>query len=124
MTRTAVVTGSSSGIGAATKRALEADGFSVFGIDLHGTDLDADLGTPNGRALAIAQAMDFCGGTLDALVPCAGLSGLPDRPGSLLASINYFGTVDLIVGLKAALQASGAASVVAISSNSTTIQPG
>ncbi len=124
MTRTAVVTGSSSGIGAATKRALEADGFSVFGIDLHGADLDADLGTTEGRARAISHALEFCDGTLDALIPCAGLSGLPDRPGSLLASINYFGTVDLILGLKAALQASGAASVVAISSNSTTIQPG
>ena len=52
---------------------------------------------------------------------CAGLAGLPGRAGSLLASVNYFGTVDLLEGLRPLLSAGGSA--VAISSNSTTVQP-
>jgi NAD(P)-dependent dehydrogenase (short-subunit alcohol dehydrogenase family) len=40
-----------------------------------------------------------------------------------LVSVNYFGTVDVIEGLRAQLVAGGG-SVVAISSNSTTCQPG
>jgi NAD(P)-dependent dehydrogenase (short-subunit alcohol dehydrogenase family) len=54
-------------------------------------------------------------------VTCAGLAGLPGRAGSLLASVNYFGTVDLLEGLRPLLSAGGSA--VAISSNSTTVQP-
>jgi NAD(P)-dependent dehydrogenase (short-subunit alcohol dehydrogenase family) len=54
-------------------------------------------------------------------VTCAGLAGLPGRAGSLLASVNYFGTVDLLEGLRPLLGPGGSA--VAISSNSTTVQP-
>jgi NAD(P)-dependent dehydrogenase (short-subunit alcohol dehydrogenase family) len=55
-------------------------------------------------------------------VTCAGLAGAPDRAGSLLAAVNYFGTVDVLNGLRPFLAPGGAA--VAISSNSTTVQPG
>ncbi len=46
---------------------------------------------------------------------------MPGRAGSLLAAVNYFGTVEVIEGLRPLLSAGGAA--VAISSNSTTVQP-
>jgi NAD(P)-dependent dehydrogenase (short-subunit alcohol dehydrogenase family) len=59
---------------------------------------------------------------LTAIVTCAGLAAMPGRPGSLLASVNYFGTVELLGGLRPLLAPGGAA--VAISSNSTTVQPG
>jgi NAD(P)-dependent dehydrogenase (short-subunit alcohol dehydrogenase family) len=95
----------------------------VIGVDLAGSDVDADLGTADGRALAIVAIVEHCGGELAGLVPCAGIAGLPGRPGSLLISVNYFGTVELITGLRDALVAAGG-SVVAISSNSTTCQPG
>ena len=52
---------------------------------------------------------------------CAGLAALPGRAGSLLASVNYFGTVDVLEGLRPLLSRGGSA--VAISSNSTTVQP-
>lgn len=52
---------------------------------------------------------------------CAGLAGMPGRAGSLLAAVNYFGTVEVLEGLRPHLSAGGAA--VAISSNSTTVQP-
>ena len=55
---------------------------------------------PDGRREAIEQIQEQSEGVLDALVPCAGLSGLPNRPGSLLVSLNYFGTIELLEGLR------------------------
>ncbi len=124
MTKKVVISGSASGIGAATAARLSRDGFSVFGIDRAGADCNVDLGTKAGRDSAVAAALAFSDGALDALVPCAGISGLPDRPGSLVASVNYFGTISLIEGLRGVLAAATSSSVVAISSNSTTTQPG
>ena len=123
MSRTYAVTGSASGIGAAIRERLVADGHRVIGVDRVDADVVADLSTADGRADAIAGVADACGGELAGLVTCAGLAGLPNRPGSLLVSVNYFGTVEMIGGLRDQLTA-GAGSVVAISSNSTTCQPG
>ena len=57
------------------------------------------------------------------MVTCAGVAGAPGRPGSLLAAVNYFGTVALLEGLRPHLVRSASPAAVAISSNSTTIQP-
>jgi NAD(P)-dependent dehydrogenase (short-subunit alcohol dehydrogenase family) len=122
--RTIAITGAASGIGAATSERLKSEGHRVIGVDLHKSDITADLSTPEGRSAAIDQILEQCGGTLDGLVPCAGLSGLPDRPGSLLVSLNYFGSIELIDGLRGALARSEAASVVGLCSNSTTTAPG
>jgi NAD(P)-dependent dehydrogenase (short-subunit alcohol dehydrogenase family) len=81
----------------------------------------ADLGTTEGRANAIAGISDASRGALAGVVTCAGLAGAPGRPGSLLASVNYFGTIELLSALRPLLQPGGGA--VAISSNSTTVQP-
>lgn len=86
-------------------------------------DVVADLGTVDGRAAAVAAVMDRAGDGLAGVVTCAGLAGLPGRPASTLVSVNYFGTIRLIEGVRDALGA-GRGSVVAISSNSTTCQPG
>src|SRR5690606_31346653 len=51
-------------------------------------------------------------------------SGLTHIPGSLLVSVNYFGTVALLDGLRPLLAAGDRPAAVAISSNSTTVQPG
>ncbi len=85
-------------------------------------DVVADLGTAEGRARAVAEASERCEGALAGVVTCAGLAGAPSRAGSLLAAVNYFGTVDVLEGLRPHLTPGGAA--VAISSNSTTVQPG
>jgi NADP-dependent 3-hydroxy acid dehydrogenase YdfG len=50
------ITGSASGIGAAIRRRLEKDGARVIGIDLRDAEIVADLGTPAGRAAAVAGA--------------------------------------------------------------------
>ncbi len=82
----------------------------------------ADLGTAEGRSAAVADVGGRCAGELAGVVTCAGLAGAPDRAGSLLAAVNYFGTVDVLNGLRPLLAPGGGA--VAISSNSTTVQPG
>lgn len=121
--RTIVVTGSASGMGAATRARLEAAGERVIGVDLRDADITADLGTAEGRAAAIAGVEEASGGVIDGLVTWAGLPGLTERPGSLLVSVNYFGTVVLLDGLRPLLAKGDRPAAVAISSNSTTIQP-
>ena len=122
--RTVVVTGSASGMGAATKARLEAGGQRVIGIDLGEADIVADLGTVDGRAAAIEAVTDRCDGAIDGLVTWAGLAGLTDRRGSLVVSVNYFGTIALLEGLRPLLAEGDRPAAIAISSNSTTIQPG
>jgi NAD(P)-dependent dehydrogenase (short-subunit alcohol dehydrogenase family) len=123
---TYVVTGSASGMGAATKQRLEADGHEVFGIDVHDATATFDLGTADGRTNAIEAIFQYADGAIDGLVTFAGLAGTSTRPGSTVASVNYFGTVALLEGLRPALEAARdkAPAAVAISSNSSTVQPG
>ena len=125
--RTIVVTGSASGMGAATATRLVAAGHRVIGVDLRHATVVADLGTVDGRAEAVAQIAELAGGTdgaIDGVVTWAGLAGLTDRPGSLLAAVNYFGTVAVLEGLRPLLARGERPAAVAISSNSTLIQPG
>jgi NAD(P)-dependent dehydrogenase (short-subunit alcohol dehydrogenase family) len=122
--RVVVVTGSASGMGAATKARLEADGQRVIGVDLRDADVVADLGSGAGRQAAIDAVHDQAGGALDGLVTWAGIPGLTETPGSLLASVNYFGSVALLDGLRPLLARGERPAAVAISSNSTTCQPG
>ncbi len=118
----AVVTGSGSGIGAAIRERLESEGFEVIGIDLKGAELIADLSGPEGRADAVREALERCGGRLDRLVTCAGL-GSNVRPASLVASVNYFGSVEVLDGLFPALQKGQDPAAVAIVSNSAQMAP-
>ena len=67
MARTIVVTGSASGIGAATTRLLRERGDRVIGVDLAGADIDADLATPEGRDAMVAAVTEASGGTVDAV---------------------------------------------------------
>ena len=122
--RTIVVTGSASGMGAATVARLEAAGDRVIGVDIKDAEVTVDLGTPDGRREAVERVTELSGGTIDGLVTWAGLAGLTDRPGHLLASVNYFGTVTLLEGLRPLLAKGDRPAAVAISSNSTTCQPG
>jgi NAD(P)-dependent dehydrogenase (short-subunit alcohol dehydrogenase family) len=116
------VTGSASGIGAATAAQLRAAGNEVIGVDQRDADVVADLSTSEGRASAIAAVLDLCGGILHGFVPCAGVGGLADA--ELTVRLNYYAVQAMLEGVRPALAAAEPAAVVIISSNSTTMTPG
>lgn len=116
------VTGSASGIGAATAARLAADGHRVIGVDLREADVTVDLSTADGRADAISGVLDACGGVLDGFVPCAGVNGLANPEAAV--RINYFAVMAMLDGLRLALAAATGSTAVLLSSNSTTMTPG
>ncbi|MBF6276421.1 MULTISPECIES: SDR family oxidoreductase [Nocardia] len=120
---TIAVTGSASGIGAAVAVHLEKEGHRVIGVDLRDAEVTADLGTAEGRAHAVAEVSRISAGRLDGFLPFAGVAAATGRPGGLVVSVNYFGAIALLEGLRPLLRESGNASVVLVSSNSTTTQP-
>jgi NAD(P)-dependent dehydrogenase (short-subunit alcohol dehydrogenase family) len=120
--RTVAVTGAASGIGAATRARLEAAGVRVIGVDLDRTEVAADLSSAGGRATAIDGVARLADGRLDGVVACAGL-GPQVEPRASIASVNYFGAVATLDGLRPLLAAGRHPAAVAISSNSATISP-
>ena len=95
MTRTYVVTGAASGIGSATYQLLKERGEKVIGVDIHNSDVNADLSTVSGRKAAVHQVLDLANSSIDAVVACAGLA----TPTSRTVSVNYFGVVEFLEGL-------------------------
>jgi NAD(P)-dependent dehydrogenase (short-subunit alcohol dehydrogenase family) len=118
----AAISGCATGIGAACRKQLADEGFEVTGVDLKDAEVIADLAIPDGRKQAIASVLARCGGTLDRLLLCAGVGGHIGN-NSLVASVNYFGCVDLLDGLLPALQKGRDPSAVVICSNSAQISP-
>jgi NAD(P)-dependent dehydrogenase (short-subunit alcohol dehydrogenase family) len=110
-----VVTGSASGLGAALVELLSAEGRTVIGVDVHDADVVADLGTVAGRDTAIAEILVRCGGRLDGVVSCAGVSPLHPDPATVV-SVNWFGAMAVLDGLRPALEAGTDPGAVAISS--------
>ncbi len=119
---TYVVTGAASGIGAATTEMLRAQGHRVITVDLRDADVVADLATASGRATAVAGVRERTD-ELHGVVPAAGIAGLTGVDPALLVSVNYFGAVTLVRGLRDEL-ARARGSVVLLSSNSVRTQPG
>lgn len=111
-----VVTGAASGIGAAIAQQLSSEGHQIIGLDIQEADIVADLASAEGRDSAIAAIKEATAGGFDGLITCAGLgSHVPNK--ALITSVNYFGSVDLIDGLREHL-ATHQAAVLIISSNS------
>ena len=121
---TYVVTGSASGMGAATAARLRADGHRVIGVDRAHADVVADLSTPEGRSDAALGVLEIANGRLDGAVMAAGLG-----PGSgadrarLIAEVNVLGVVELLERWRSALTTTGRGKVVVLGSNSTTTTP-
>lgn len=114
--KTYAMTGGATGIGAAIKQRLRDEGNQVIVVDIKDADIIADLSSKEGRQAAIEAVRDKAGEGLDGLVTCAGLgSNVPNHP--LITEVNYYGTVDLIEGLKDLVAAKRGA-IVLISSNS------
>src|SRR5580704_11244702 len=111
MDRTYVVTGAASGIGAATARYLRERGDRVIACDLHNADVIADLTTTEGRAELIDGVTRLSGGAIDAIVANAG-----GGPPKTMLSLNFFGAVATLEGLRPLLKASPAPRTAMVSS--------
>ena len=120
--RVIVVTGAASGIGAAVRERLVAEGSRVIGVDLRNADVTADLSDDAGRARALDGVRGLADDTLDGLVACAGL-GPQVADHARIVSVNYFGAVAVLDGLRPLLARGRDAAAVAISSNSASILP-
>jgi NAD(P)-dependent dehydrogenase (short-subunit alcohol dehydrogenase family) len=118
---TYALTGSASGIGATLKAALAAEGHSLITIDLKDADITADLTTAEGRKAVIAAVLEKAPEGLDGFIPLAGLGG-GSAPDLLITRLNYFGTVELVEGLRPAL-AKKSGAVVLLCSNSAPMIP-
>ncbi|OXM42406.1 SDR family oxidoreductase [Amycolatopsis alba] len=118
MSRTIVVTGAGSGIGQATARLSRDQGDRVLGVDLRGTEIEADLSTAAGRTEAAERIAEQSGGTLDALVACAGVA----TPGETMVRVNFFGTTELVTALQPLL-AKSAAGRIAVTGSISGTQP-
>lgn len=112
MSRTYVVTGSASGIGAATAELLRTLGHTVIGVDLKNAEVEGDLSSAAGRAAAAEEAIRIAGGSIDAVIACAGIAA----PISKTMSINYFGVTEFLWALRPALAASSAPRAAVVSS--------
>lgn len=110
------LTGGATGIGAAIKQQLIADGHKLIVVDIKNADVIADLASIDGRDKAIAAIKLAAPDGLDGFVPCAGIAPVV-TPSSLIVSVNYFGAINLLEGLKSLL-IKRAGSVVLVSSNS------
>jgi NADP-dependent 3-hydroxy acid dehydrogenase YdfG len=131
MSRTALVTGASSGIGAATARALAADGFHVFCAARRTDRIDALAGEIGGTAVAcdvtdsdsVAALAEAVGDSLDVLVNNAG--GAFDAATveqadvdvwARMYDVNVLGTVRVTQALLPALRRTGNGLVVNVGS--------
>jgi NAD(P)-dependent dehydrogenase (short-subunit alcohol dehydrogenase family) len=110
-----IVTGSASGMGAAVADRLRRAGNEVLGVDLREADVMADLSTSAGRSAAAQAILERSDGRIDRVVCCAGLG--PSAPASAIASVNYFGVLELLDAWWPALRCGRQPSVVVIGSN-------
>ncbi len=123
------MSGAASGIGAATTALLREQGHRVITVDVHeagasgAVDVVADLATADGRARAVAGVQGLAD-VVHGVVPAAGIAGLTGVDPQLVVSVNYFGAVALVTGLRPQLAAAGDGAVVVLASNSITAQPG
>lgn len=115
------VTGSAGGFGTAIRRRLESSGDRVIGIDRRDAEVVVDLAEDDGRRAMVSEVERMCGGSLDGLVVAAGIQ---KGDAAAIVSVNHFGAVAALRGLRPLLGRSARASAVAVSSNSATTQPG
>lgn len=113
--RTIVVTGAATGIGAAAARQLKASGCRVIGVGLSDCEVNADLGTPEGRRVAVDAILDQSGGVIDGFVASAGLSRNSGDERKIMA-VNFFGAFGPLLALREALARGDRPGAVLVSS--------
>jgi NAD(P)-dependent dehydrogenase (short-subunit alcohol dehydrogenase family) len=121
--KTYLVSGAASGIGAATTALLREQGHRVVTVDQRDAEVVADLSTAAGRQAAVDQIQELTD-EVHGVVPCAGVPGLTGVDPGQVVSVNYFGALALVCGLRPQLAKAGGGSVVLLASNSISCQPG
>jgi NAD(P)-dependent dehydrogenase (short-subunit alcohol dehydrogenase family) len=96
---TYALTGGASGIGACLAGKLQEQGHTVINVDIKDADIIADLSTAEGRQAAATGVRELAAQGLDGLIPLAGVPG-GGPPGTLITSVNYFGTVEFVEGVR------------------------
>lgn len=115
------MTGSAGGMGRAIRHRLESEGHRIIGVDLRDAEVRADLSTGSGRDAMLAEVTRQCDGALDGLVVAAGIQA---GQASTIVSVNYFGAIATLTGLRPLLANGIEPSAVVVSSNSASTQPG
>jgi NAD(P)-dependent dehydrogenase (short-subunit alcohol dehydrogenase family) len=82
----------------------------VIGVDLHDADVCVDLSTPAGRTELVERVHDRSGGSIDAVIACAGVTS------DAAVAVNYFGMVATLAGLRPLLLGSSAPRAVGVAS--------
>lgn len=103
MQKTIVITGATTGIGAALRELLTARGDKVINVDIRDADIVADLSVAEGRELALADIVRLCPDGIDGFVPCAGL-GPQHLSLARILSLNFFAVRVLTEALLPLLQ--------------------
>lgn len=117
--KTIVITGATTGIGAALRANLQASGHCVINVDIRDADVIADLTTAAGRTEALQSIERLCPDGLDGFVPCAGLG--PQHPSlSRIIALNFFAVRSMTEALLPLLQRKKGA-VVLVASNSASL---
>lgn len=98
MSRTILVTGSASGIGAATVARLRKRGNHVIGVDLRNAEIETDLATPEGRTKLVEAVARLAPDGLDGVIAGAGVVNPPNP--ALVIEVNFFGAVATLEGLR------------------------
>ena len=99
---TYVITGGTTGIGAATRKLLLSQGHEVFNIDFKGGDYLADLSAPQGRQGAIDEVFRRYPDGIDVLICNAGVG--PTAPPQMIFALNFFASVKIAEALRPLLK--------------------
>lgn len=117
--RTIVITGATTGIGAALRNVLQSRGDKVINVDIRDADIVADLTTTEGREQGLAAIKTLCPNGIQGFVPCAGLG--PQFPSlSSIVALNFFAVRFLTEALLPLLQ-QGKGHAVLVASNSASL---
>ena len=100
-----VMTGGSTGIGAATRKKLQDAGREVCNIDYKGGDFNADLSTREGCDSAIEEVFRRYPDGIDVMICNAGVG--PTAPIKTIFSLKFFAAVQMAEGVRPLLKKRG-----------------
>lgn len=93
------ITGGTRGIGLKAAECLRAEGHTVITIATSVSDINANLGTAEGRRTVIDELHRLCPDGLDGFICNHGISPSPKYAPSYILSVNYFGAVAVMNGI-------------------------